>query len=204
MMNYSEKKVFFDKLAPQWEEMYDAHKLERIHFIFKEHLSFLKTPVLDMGSGTGILLPELCSGLLDDLFVLELDISADMLKQAQKIHPANGVKYTQSDGHCLPLKPESFNSVICFQVFPHFHDKNIVIKELFRVLKSGGYLVILHLMGHKELNEMHSNAGHAVKKDRIISAERLAENLKIHSFIVNKITEKADLYLVTAQKVSKA
>lgn len=201
-MNYSEKKTFFDELAPQWEEMYDAQKLMRINTIFNNELSFLKSPVLDMGSGTGILLPEFYSHFNHNSFILELDISADMLKQAQKIHPVNGVKYTQSDGHYLPLKPESFNSVVCFQVFPHFYNKQTVMKEIFRILKPAGYLVILHLMGHRELNEMHRQAGHAVKKDRIISAEKMAEHLEAHSFLLNKTLERNDLYLVTAQKPS--
>jgi len=199
-MSYRIRKVFFDKIAPSWEELYNPHILKRIHSIFNQYLDFLKMPVLDLGSGTGILIPEIRSRFPDkDFFVLEVDISKTMLKEAIRLHPANGVQYAQADGQYLPFKDKQFNSIMCFQVFPHFHDKLRVMNELQRILKAEGYLVVLHLMGHKELNAMHQKAGHAVKNDRIIPADELAQQLS-KFFNIEYISEQNDLYLVIAKK----
>jgi demethylmenaquinone methyltransferase/2-methoxy-6-polyprenyl-1,4-benzoquinol methylase len=199
-MSYQVTRNFFDELAPHWEELCNPEKLHRIHTIFNTYLSFLKPPILDLGSGTGILIPELCTRFPDKtFFVLEADISLTMLKQAIQNHPANGVQYTQADGHNLPLKRNRFNSIICFQVFPHFQNKQAVMAELQRILKPQGYLAILHLMGHKELNEMHRQAGHAVKEDRIIAAVELAGLLSVY-FSIEQVKEQSDLYLIVAKK----
>lgn len=199
-MSYRNKKNFFDELAPTWEELYNPQVLQRIHIIFNQYLNFIETPLLDLGSGTGILIPELISRFSKkNFFILEADISKTMLKEALSHHHTNGVQYTQADGHNLPLKANQFNSILCFQVFPHFHNKLRVINELLQILKPEGYLVILHLMGHQELNAMHREAGYAVKKDRIISAEKLAQKLSEY-FRIIRVLEQSDLYLIIAKK----
>lgn len=193
-------KLFFDDLASRWDEIYDPPKLERIHLIFEKYFNDIQSPVLDLGCGTGILLPELNNLLGKGSNIYATDISYEMLKTAKNSNDRNNVKFSQADGHYLPVKNNIFKTVICFQVFPHFHNRNKIVKELFRVIKPQGSLIILHLMGHKELNEMHEKAGHAVRKDRIIAATLLAEKLEEENFLITKILENKDIYLIKALK----
>ncbi len=46
------------------------------------------------------------------------------------------------DAHHLPFKDEMFDAVVCFNVFEHLHNPTIAAKEIFRVLKPGGKLII--------------------------------------------------------------
>jgi len=196
------KRNFFDERASSWDVLYNPQILQRIHSIFNQYLNCLEPPLLDLGSGTGILIPEIKNRFSDkDFLVVEADISKTMLKEAVNHHQSDGVLYTQADGHNLPFKDKEFNSIVCFQVFPHFHDKLRVMPELQRILKPHGYLVILHLMGHKELNAMHKTTGNAVKKDKIIPAEKLARQLS-GFFSIEYIAEQMDLYLIIAKKTA--
>jgi SAM-dependent methyltransferase len=51
----------------------------------------------------------------------------------------------------IPAPDESFDSVVCTQVFEHLEFPEESAKEIFRVLKSGGYLLITV----PQMNELH-------------------------------------------------
>src|SRR5579875_3035709 len=46
------------------------------------------------------------------------------------------------DGHKLPFANETFDSVFCSEVFEHIFNLEEILKELNRVLKSGGMMLI--------------------------------------------------------------
>jgi SAM-dependent methyltransferase len=47
----------------------------------------------------------------------------------------------RADASCLPIKDSSYGWVLCSEVLEHVGDPTRVIKEAYRVLKPGGYLV---------------------------------------------------------------
>lgn len=79
----------------------------------------------------------------------ELGCEEDLLDVGCGIFPIGGVgldidpKYgdIQGDARCLPFRDESFQFVVCSAVLHHIKDYNI--EELKRVVKKGGYLVIM-------------------------------------------------------------
>ena len=73
--------INFDDLAPEWDMMNDTDKVSRLSHIFSNRIPFLAAPVLDAGSGTGILLPILQK--LYGHFVFEMDIARRMLHVAR-------------------------------------------------------------------------------------------------------------------------
>lgn len=188
-------KEFFDALAPVWDKKVKPEQVSYLREIFRSRIPALQSPVLDLGSGTGILL-----SILDfNTDIIECDISAEMLKQAKrKTHRSAG--FVQSDGHQLPFANESFLSVICFAVFPHFYDWRQAAREIRRILKPGGFMVVLHLMGHEQLNQMHGEAGEEVEEDVLLPADRMASELARLDFEIEHVEEKPDLYLIRCFK----
>ncbi|MFC2088674.1 class I SAM-dependent methyltransferase [Calditrichota bacterium] len=193
--------IFFDQQSCSWDENIGEDKVNRIENIFNNKILTLKAPVLDLGSGTGILLPVFKKYGISNNSVFEMDISLKMLLCARaKYENQYDTHYIQADGHLLPLAPDCFGSAICFQVFPHFLDKYKAANEIFSTLNKNGVLVILHLMGHYELNELHRQTGHAVEKDRILPAEKLAQLLVSAGFNIKHVEESTNLYLIIGQK----
>jgi demethylmenaquinone methyltransferase/2-methoxy-6-polyprenyl-1,4-benzoquinol methylase len=191
---------FFDKHSTTWDDDIDDLKLNRIKNIFLNKIPFVKDPILDMGSGTGILIP-IFEQLKLKHNILELDISSKMLYYAKENYGQfTNAKFIQADGHYLPFMYDYFNTVVCFQVYPHFYNKYKVAKEIFSVLNNNGILIILHLMGHKELNEFHQKAGKEIEKDRILSADKLAYLLSTVGFGIKHVEENSNLYLIICQK----
>ena len=69
-----------------------------------------------------------------------IDISTAMLSYAQKKHP-NHLHFIQGDATALPLKSDSFDTVIILGGIHHVPDRNNLFKEIFRVLKPGGKFI---------------------------------------------------------------
>lgn len=197
-------KQYFDEKAEIWDSHDRMLKEDRLHRILSKIIPELNSPVLDMGSGTGILVPVLESILQKSDQIVEFDISRSMLKKGWvKYHHKKNINFMQSDGHLLPFKNASFASIVCFAVYPHFHDPIKVVKEFYRILIDRGMLIIIHLMGHRELNAMHQEAGLAVCRHALKSVNTVSKEIAEQSFNILDFREKEDLYLIVAQKYKK-
>lgn len=202
-MALSEIQRFFDVYAEQWDYHFKLERRQRLHQIFKQNLSFLKEPILDLGCGTGILLDVFKQKLKNTPdSVIELDLSLNMLKQNSGLHEQYPFQryFIQGDGQQIPLKSKSMNNVIAFQVFPHFLNHQSATTEIFRVLKPGGYFCVLHLDDHQKLNSLRRSLHPAVENHQLPAANVLTKFFEQHSFLRIKSSEHKGLYFVPVQK----
>jgi ubiquinone/menaquinone biosynthesis C-methylase UbiE len=195
---------FFNENASQWDNDPDAQRAGRLFAIFNELVPELNGPFLDVGCGTGIMIPIINKTAEKYSAIVELDISENMIRcSKEKFGTKEQINFSIGDVHNAPFRNTSFGSVICFAVLPHFYDQDRALTELKRVLMPGGKIIILHLMGHAELNQMHRNAGHAVARHTLKSTEVVSFQLQRFGFTVLTAMEKPDLYLIVAQKPAK-
>jgi ubiquinone/menaquinone biosynthesis C-methylase UbiE len=202
MNTLNAKQSFFDELAGGWDHGWQPENRQRLEEIFSGLLPEFRGPVLDLGCGTGVLLPFIKKYGRDPHFLVQADISMQMIRSAEK--QSRAAQYgtcLQGDGHFLPFREAQFGAVFCFRVFPHFFDKTAVIQECHRVLQPHGQLIILHLMGHRELNEMHRRAGRIVENEHILPAAELSGLVANERFRINEVLENSRLYLVTAVRL---
>ncbi len=200
MHKITSKRDFFNGIAPRWIKDTDIRRA-RLERIFRLYDIPAVAPVLDIGSGTGILLPFLRENNSGSELIVELEISGEMLDLARTAHgDMPGTGYVQGDAHRLPFPDSSFATAMCFSVYPHFHAPATAIGEIRRCLLPGGRLCILHLMGHHELNAMHREAGEIVSRDFIPPAENLAMQLHVQGFEPYQVVEQSDLYLLLATR----
>lgn len=91
--------------------------------------------LLDVGGGTGRVASAICD-LVDD--VILADVSLGMLKKA----PLSLFKPVCSGSESLPFADNSFERVIMVDALHHVVDQAYTAREMLRVLKPGGLLVI--------------------------------------------------------------
>ena len=131
-----------------WADSYDGHWLNRFLFepahamLLKEVRPLPPGRVLDVGCGTG----ELAGRLADRGWqVVGLDLCESMVRRAE--HKLNGnaarVRLTVADSERLPFQPHAFDVVTCANSFHHYPHQEAVVRELYRVLKPGGRLLLL-------------------------------------------------------------
>ncbi|MAG20329.1 hypothetical protein CL618_02755 [archaeon] len=104
--------------------------------IFSKFLkSCPKGKLLDVACGTGRFFH-----LYGDREIYGVDISQDMLNNASKLNLAK--KLVLSDAEKLPFEDNYFDVTICSQFIMHTPYYVDVIKEMLRVTKKGGHLIL--------------------------------------------------------------
>jgi ubiquinone/menaquinone biosynthesis C-methylase UbiE len=200
---------FFDQAAVDW----DALEVEETHVRLQEIVAGLGiapgAAVLDVGAGTGVLVPLLLEATGGEGRIMALDISGEMLRQAQaKGYP---VEYIQGDAENLPLRDEAFDWAICNAVFPHFPHKLCALGEICRVLHSpepaegraGGRLVICHTASRQAINEFHRSVGGVVAHDTIPDEGEMLRLLREAGLTEARVRDESDRYLALAHRDSR-
>jgi SAM-dependent methyltransferase len=127
------------------------------------HLSHRRR-LLDIGSGTGILL-EKAAPLFD--YAVGVDLSHGMLQLAQRIctEAKCNVGLIRANGLKLPLSAASFSHAVARESLCYVPDNflPIALAEIYRVLEPGGCLLLLEQVSVRS-NWIHSRKAPAVTK----------------------------------------
>ncbi len=120
-------------------------------FYGQEKLKTLK--VLDVGASTGFI-----DHYLSDFFeqVVGIDIDEQAIAFANKRFNAGNLIFKLDDAMKLSFDEDTFDLVICSQVYEHVPDSQLMFTEIYRVLKPGG--VCYFAAGNRlSINEHHYN-----------------------------------------------
>ncbi|MGA2671039.1 MAG: methyltransferase domain-containing protein [Dehalococcoidia bacterium] len=194
---------YFDQLAPTWDKELTPERLKCLGNIVKELGIKPGYYVLDIGSGTGALLPFLIAELGDEGKIFALDFSAEMLGQAQAKNFPPIVGFAQADVLAIPLADNSLDLAICNSVFPHFNDKAKALKEIARVLRDNGRLVICHTMSRAMLNQLHRSVGGVIAHDLLPDESRIRRLIKQAGLKITHFEDSSERYLVIAEKSTR-
>jgi ubiquinone/menaquinone biosynthesis C-methylase UbiE len=191
---------YFDQLAPTWDNELSQERLNCLGNIVKELGIEPGYHVLDIGSGTGVLIPFLIAELGDEGKIVALDFSAEMLCQAKAKNFPPIVRFAQADVLAIPLADNSVDLAICNSAFPHFNDKVKALKEITRVLRNNGRLVICHTMSRTMINQLHQSIGGAVANDLLPDEFQLRELIMEAGLKLAHFEDGPERYLVIAEK----
>ncbi|MBM4432779.1 MAG: class I SAM-dependent methyltransferase, partial [Chloroflexi bacterium] len=148
-------RAYFNHKAAIWDEAISEKDTAKLMGMVRRLNIAPGSAVLDVGTGTGVLLPFLLGEVGEDGGVIALDYAGEMLRKARAKRFGGNVDYLCADVTSLPLKDEIFDIVVCYSSFPHFQDKPAALNEMKRVLKAGGRLAICHTAGRQVINGIH-------------------------------------------------
>lgn len=185
---------FFDSLAPAW----DANSEDDpalIRKILRNSGLRRKDSVLDIGCGTGILVPFLAE--YSPSRIVGVDLSAKMVEEARKKFPA--YEFRQADGSSLDFR-DAFSQVILFNMWPHVSDPEKMIRSCHAYLREGGAMTIAFDSGRSRIDQHHQNIMHVSRPLETMDA--LREKMSPLFDIVFAADEE-DLFQITGKKRGK-
>jgi demethylmenaquinone methyltransferase/2-methoxy-6-polyprenyl-1,4-benzoquinol methylase len=136
----------FDATAPRYDRITGAMSFgSGVHYrrraLRKLGLSSGMT-LLDVGCGTGVIAREAARLVGGQGFVVGVDPSAGMLREARE----NEVRISvQGLGESLPFSAESFDALVMGYALRHVADLDAAFSEFRRVLKPGGVALLLEI-----------------------------------------------------------
>lgn len=194
------KREFFNREAANWDGQYHREHVSQIRELVKRFDLKESKTVLDVGCGTGILLPYLSEKVKKNGLVLALDFAWNMIHEAKKKRGKPHIHFINASLEALPLKEQTIDYITCFATFAHVDDQRGAAYEMGRALKKGGRLFIAHLLGKKELSEHHRLAGGEVEHDALPDNDKIWGWLKDAGLKDIEIIDQPNLYLACAKK----
>jgi len=95
--------------------------------------------VLEIACGTGILTRRLRDSLAPTVQIVATDLNPGMFAFAQgKFHPNEKIEWHAADAAALPFPDGSFDAVVCQFGLMFVPDKEMAMRECYRVLTRGG------------------------------------------------------------------
>lgn len=166
---------FFDELAPRWDSLERADIGVAINAILDRIRPLAVDEVLDVGCGTGILVPFLEARGVENY--TGLDFSTGMAAEFSRKFPQR--KIVVADYLTPNLFPaRSFSKILIYNSFPHFRRRKRLFENSFAYLKRGGGLFVAHSMNRAALDSHHRESGMAVR-DHVLPSD--AEFTKLYT-----------------------
>lgn len=183
----------FNSLAYKWDEMcnHDDNKIRKIL-----ELAEIKdnSKILDVGTGTGILISYLLEKLPSKL--VGVDISENMIEVAKNKYKDKNVQFVVSD--IMDFNENKYDYIFIYSAYPHFKDKEKLFEHLSKLLNSNGKIVIAHSQSRDEINHIHSKKDE-VKEDVLLPVEDNVEIIEKY-LKIGKTVDNSEIYYIECQK----
>ncbi|MBL8155072.1 MAG: class I SAM-dependent methyltransferase [Anaerolineae bacterium] len=185
---------YFEDHAPVWDARMPAHYDEMLFDFARSFTDEFRAAaaIAEIGTGTGALIPVLKT-LAPDSHLISADFAYGMVSQARKRVPDTCL--FQADVHDLPLVSKWVDLVICHNSFPHFVDKPRALREIRRVLRPAGKLMILHNNPREVVNAIHQRAGAPIGGDLLPQGDAMHALLTDSGFSAVQVEDSSIRYV---------
>jgi len=167
---------------------------ERLEKIVKSASISGTDVVLDMGTGTGILIPLILK--YGPALIYANDLSEKMLKSVKKDYP--DVRTLTGDIRDLKLPDQTIDVIFVNACYPNIVDKHGSFTNIRRITKTGCRVVISHPMGGAFINFLQEKVPFPL--DGFPENKTAARNLfESYGFKVSKFVNEDKLYILVLE-----
>lgn len=190
----------FHRLAAEWDDLPSTRdlkkRLDRVAALGDLPRGGL---ALDAGAGTGVLVPALLNWYPHA--IIAVDFAPGMIIRLRCKYP----NYRRVIALCAdvtrpPLGDNLFDTIYANDVLPHFPDRPAALRELFRITRPGGRLVISHIVGRGEVNRRHRSGDPVLHQDLLPSGLEVCALLAQAGWRVLFSEDVSDFYLIVARR----
>ena len=198
----SEKRLFFNNLAYDWDNRFCTKELENFLSTFVPIFGLRSgNKVLDVGTGTGILIPYLIKEIGVNGQIVAIDYAKKMIEVCKsKYKQFSNIEFRVGNIEEIDYSSGFFDFVICFGVFPHIENKIQALIQINRVLKKEGKLIIAHALSREEIQNHHQSSSSVVAQDKLPDEDKMRKLLNQTGFKEINITDSIGCYLCSSIK----
>ncbi|NPV58648.1 MAG: methyltransferase domain-containing protein [Actinobacteria bacterium] len=191
---------FFNQRADTWDDEGVRERSAVSERIIRGLGILPGSRVLDVGCGTGLIIPWLLEAVGESGHVTALDIAERMLRIAREKHGGSNLEFIHADIADTPFLDCSFDEVVCHNCFPHVGDKLSAVAEMFRILRPGGRATVCHNESREEVNALHRFIGGEVGLDMLPGIDEMERLFSDAGFVEVSVHDGEDMFVLQARK----
>lgn len=194
-MNHCQStKEYFDSVANKWDTMCH-HNSQKISAILTLANIKKNSRILDIATGTGVLIPHLLKSEVAE--VIAIDLSELMIAEAQKNHTDHRIQFEAANFY--EFDQTGFDFAIAYSAYPHFLDKEAFVRHLAESLNHQGRFMIAHSESKETINGRHS--GDQVRKVSASLKDATSESKNFESvFDIDILVDTDEMYIISGKK----
>ncbi|MFP4364928.1 MAG: class I SAM-dependent methyltransferase [Spirochaetia bacterium] len=189
-------KDFFDKKAECWDKItfHDPEKLEEI--MTRSELRRGQT-VLDIGTGTGVMIPWLHRAVGDTGTIIAMDISEEMVRiTKEKYGHIQAALFCNQDFYQY-TPDQRIDAVFAYSCFPHFTDKPSFFRKCRSILpKRTGKVIIAHSESKEAINSIHEGLENSIISQHLEDIQTLKAQAEQAGFTAEVTIDSDSLYFL--------
>lgn len=167
---------FFNRMAPGWDKAEVNSVPAKINLILDYALIEKGQHVLDLGTGTGVLVPYLLERVGKDGKVTAVDASEGMLEQAKLKYGTTACRFLRADFEAESLEGR-YDRIMLYCVYPHLEHPAQTLKRLVDDnLREDGSIVIAFPTTEDFVNRIHGEK--KIESEMLPPARELARRLR--------------------------
>lgn len=124
----------------RWTAVTTPWRAKRVSNIMMDYFD-KKAEILDVGSSNGLTI-SYTAQVFKNIQGIDIDENANKIARKRLKKLGLKTKISHYDGENLPFDDELFDGIVSTEVFEHVENRQLFIKELSRVLKPNGILII--------------------------------------------------------------
>jgi ubiquinone/menaquinone biosynthesis C-methylase UbiE len=198
------RRTIFNELAPAWDSMcaLSAEQSATLRSSLSGLALAADASILDVGCGTGVLVPYLLPFLGEGGRYTGLDVSDGMIAVARGKCRDPRVAFVVRDLYDLSPRKSAYDDVIVFSAFPHLHDKAGALSAFAELLRAKGRLCILHVESSREINAYHGErvSNEVLKRDHLPSIEEMRALIDSSVWSLIDAQDRPGLYRIVAER----
>lgn len=190
---------FFNEKASDWDETPRSNAAHQLEAMIARLDLREGTRVLDVGTGTGVFVPYVKRKIGPTGHVACVDFALEMLMIAKSKDAHGCMMPVCAEIETVGFKPETFDAIVCYSTFPHFHDKPLALRNMHDLLKNGGRVFICHTASREHINNIHLHIPDF--QDHLIPEyDAMVAMMKDAGFKRVSVEERDDSYLAQGLK----
>ena len=193
-------KQYFNDLAHKWDDIC-AHPEEKIRYVMDKINMNKGNSVLDLGSGTGVILPYIEEKIGPNGKITALDFAENMIKISKEKYKDlyKNIDFVVNDFYQFETET-SYDCVVAYSCYPHFKDKKAFFEKVNSLLSNNGKLVIAHIESKEKINSIHNGIEDSIKSDKLQPIHMLEDLVKNYGFKVAYSEDSQDYYVLVCNK----
>ena len=188
------QRELFDGIVHRFEPPLPEGVPERLERIVASAAISAGEVVLDVGTGTGILVPLIQRYRPGCIYAC--DLSSKMLDQLQDNYA--GIQTVLADVRDLALPAQSLDVVFINACYPNIADKAGAFANLARMMKPAGRLVVSHPLGKSFVDTLRKSASFPL--DDFPEKSEANRLLGPYGFAIQSLVDEPRLYILVAEK----